>query len=95
MEIQSILLDSPDLFKEVYGFGSFFSKREFNDIDILGVSHRHSDPIQTHKIFRCFRERIHNLFKVNVDFLIFTEDEFRDRPLRDMDQLVILFPPTD
>jgi hypothetical protein len=77
----------------VYGFGSFFRDDVFNDVDLLFVL-----TPQTHALLPAFY-RIRNALdgvsselNIKIDLTVLTSSEFMERPLREMDSLVTLFP---
>ncbi len=77
--------------KVIYGFGSFFRREAFNDID-LAVVLSESDYYELESYY-ALRMEIDNLgarLGVAFDLSIFTEEEFGTQPLRDMSQLVFL-----
>jgi predicted nucleotidyltransferase len=89
-EIQSIISDKIDV-HAVYGFGSFFRSEDSQDIDILFVVRAScNEPL---KVFYEIQKSLLVLEKslgIKFDLLVLTEEEFRERPLRDMDSIVKL-----
>ncbi|KWV90881.1 hypothetical protein AUC45_05935 [Erythrobacter sp. YT30] len=90
MGIQYILDQCPSL-QSVWGFGSYFRGGLFNDIDILAVvdGDRAGLVKRIHQIRECFMG-LDREFGLKFNLLILTIEEFSERPLRDMDQLVLL-----
>lgn len=90
MEIRSLPI-SPLGVKAIYGFGSFFRGEPFNDIDLAVVwSSSTSDRLASYYKLKTELDRLADQLGVVVDLSVFTEDEFGDRPLRDMRELVLL-----
>lgn len=75
----------------IYGFGSFFRNKEYNDVDIIAVT---SAPVE--KLLGVHRKccadlgRFQQIFGIKVDFTLLTTDEFKDVPLRDRHELIEL-----
>lgn len=75
-----------------YGFGSFFRDEHYNDIDITFVTDSHDIMLlQTYDELKRILEKLGGQLSVTFDFLLFTEDEFLEQPLREMNNLTLLF----
>ena len=90
MEIRSIIDECASI-EEVWGFGSYFRGGCFNDVDILVIIDCERDRLMA--MVRHLRERFLELGRelgLKLGLLILTPKEFAERPLRDMDQLILL-----
>jgi predicted nucleotidyltransferase len=77
--------------KAIYGFGSFFRGVPFNDIDLAVVLSRStSRGLASYYELRVEFDQLARRLGVVFDLNVFTEDEFADRPLRDMHELLLL-----
>jgi predicted nucleotidyltransferase len=76
----------------VWGFGSFFRGDEgAKDIDLLAVVKRGNLNLEAIRTIRKQFNQVGNKFGLNVDLTILTCSEFAEKPLREMDELVLLF----
>jgi hypothetical protein len=72
----------------IFGFGSFFRGEPFNDVDLLFVFFGSTEDIITATArVSAICGLVENYISVPVHFLLLTEREFDEQPLRDMDQL--------
>lgn len=81
--------------KSVYGIGSFFHKRSFNDLDLVAVVDCRNDELVQHgaQIRGAFRD-LSTTLGISVDLTIFTLSEFARGPLRHMSSLVPIYERT-
>jgi predicted nucleotidyltransferase len=78
----------------VFGFGSFFRGESFRDIDVLAVtSPENKDTLRTYYLILDVLDSISGLIGCPVHLTVFTQDEFNDRPLQNMDELQTLWKP--
>lgn len=76
----------------VWGFGSFFRGDErAKDIDLLAVVKRGNLNLEAIRKIRKQFNKVGHKFGLNVDLTILTCSEFAEKPLREMDELVLLF----
>lgn len=76
----------------VFGFGSFFRGESFRDIDVLAVtSRRNTETLRTYYLVSDALNSISVRAGCPVHLTVFTPDEFSARPLRDMNELQILW----
>ncbi|WP_431523442.1 nucleotidyltransferase domain-containing protein [Mesorhizobium captivum] len=90
-EIRSIL-EGCSSFQSAWGFGSYFRGEAFKDVDILVVVDCERDKLLF--LTRQLKAEVLNLERelgMIFDLLILTVREFAQRPLRDMDQMVLLY----
>jgi predicted nucleotidyltransferase len=72
----------------VYGFGSFFKGKRFNDIDLLAVAvSDNSMPLSTFYKLSSALKSVEVLAKAPVHITLLTSAEYLSRPLRDMNEL--------
>lgn len=84
-------LEGCDRIHSIWGFGSFFRREEFSDIDVLVVvSSSGEQLLSDSKTIRANLLAIERRIGIPIDPLVLTATEFQSRPLRDMDQLVRL-----
>jgi predicted nucleotidyltransferase len=89
-EIRSTL-SCHDSIQSIWGFGSFFRQEKFDDIDILVVVTGSGEQLLSDsKAIRADLLAVENRIGTPIDPLILTLNEFKSRPLRDMDELVRL-----
>lgn len=75
----------------VFGFGSYFRKEVFSDIDLLFVvTVETSKLLQVKNMIEACCLQIQKDWGVPIDPLVITSREYREQPLRDFDQLVSL-----
>ena len=90
-EIQHIFLNKMDV-TGVYGFGSFFRKEPFNDIDILIVtSAKIEELISTYDFCDSKLSFLGRLMNYKFHMLMLTKEEYNSKPLLESDHLTILF----
>ncbi len=90
MEIQQIIPVLPDNC-EVYGIGSFFEGQHiFRDIDFVVVTSDSITPAYSTNEFRKAALKAGQELDVKFDITVFTRSEFAQRPLLNMDKLVLL-----
>lgn len=85
------ILDHCSGLQSVWGFGSYFRGDAFNDVDLLTVVD--CDRAELVKMTRQVRERFLKMDRelgLTLHLLVLTAEEFSERPLRDMDELVLL-----
>ena len=76
----------------VWGFGSFFRCEAYNDVDVLIVlSVPHEELTELTSALRSAFMIAERDLALQFDLLFLTPEEFSSRPLRDMDQLVLLY----
>ena len=86
-EILGTLVTDNDI--SVFGFGSFFRSGPYKDIDLLFVfSGPNKNLLATSKTMREICRVIQCKTGEVVHPIIVTDQEFKDNPLRDMDELV-------
>lgn len=91
MAIQSIASVETKL-KAVYGFGSAFRGESFRDIDILAVvGDDQARRLDAYYELRAALEIAVEEYGRPIHLTMLTEPEFRSRPLRDMNQLVMVW----
>lgn len=76
----------------VYGFGSAFRDELFSDIDILAVAK--DGPILALDTFYVLKAALHGATKIYgapVHLTMLTEIEFASRPLRHMNEIILLW----
>jgi predicted nucleotidyltransferase len=77
-------------FEVVFGFGSFFRGEAFNDIDLLAVA-----SFANRDTLHAYYELLDVLNSISlqrpIHLTVLTGDEFKSKPLRDMDQLQCLW----
>lgn len=89
-EIRSILQEHPEI-EEVYGFGSFFRKKPFNDIDLLFVfCCDEASLLVACKEIRTLISDASRKLDITLHLLMLTERELNEAPLRDMHELLPL-----
>jgi predicted nucleotidyltransferase len=94
-EIQSLPIRQLGV-KAIYGFGSFFRGKPFNDIDLaIVLSDSTSRGLLSYYELKSETDRLAVRFGIVFDLNVFTEDEFGQRPLRDMDELLPLASSPD
>lgn len=76
----------------VYGFGSFFRSNTFNDIDIAIVTDSNeADLLHTHRSVAKTIEGISQEVGSKIDFLLFTKEEFDQKPLLESGSMILIF----
>jgi len=76
----------------VYGFGSFFRQQGFRDIDLaVVIDSTGMESVEHFYRFASGFSALEQHLGVRFDFSFFTVSEFSRRPLRDMDQLYMLY----
>lgn len=90
-EIHDFFTKRPGSVISVYGFGSFFHKIFYKDIDLLFVIRPDGDLLYAYEISHDFSKFLEELFQTPIDFTVLTVPEFQRRPLRDMDSLIPLY----
>lgn len=86
-EIQYTIICQPNIVA-AYGFGSFFRHEQYNDIDILLVlKGNRLDLLDTYYSVKHSLKEALLLYKIEPDIICFTEREFNEKPLREMDHL--------
>jgi predicted nucleotidyltransferase len=93
-EIQIILADS-EFVASAWGFGSFFRSSKYNDIDVLVVVECDRNVLLN--VSNAIRSAFSDLeasVGVSLDLLILTSREFMERPLIEMDRIVLLYSNT-
>jgi predicted nucleotidyltransferase len=91
-EIQVILFGKSEI-HSIYGFGSFFRSEPFEDVDILVVLSATHDSLLD--IYYSTGERFRDLeikWSVPIHLTYLTVGEILEKPLRDMDSLIKLYP---
>ncbi len=77
--------------ESVWGFGSFFRGDVYNDVDVLIVlSAPREELTELTSALRSAFIIVERDFNLKFDLLFLTPEEFSSRPLRDMDQLVLI-----
>ena len=90
-EIRYITTELPDV-ASVFGFGSFFRNRPFNDVDILVVLLPNCQSLlSVYYDLKAAFEALETRHEICVDFTVLTSREYHEQPLRDMDSLIPLF----
>ncbi|MFT9251601.1 MAG: nucleotidyltransferase domain-containing protein [Acetobacter okinawensis] len=91
MEIRSTVESLPFV-QAVWGFGSYFRRETSRDIDLLVIVNCPIDELlHNTKTLRHAIAKLEDTFDQPIDLLIVTPTEFFERPLRDMDQLVMVY----
>lgn len=73
----------------VFGFGSFFRRDSFNDIDLLVVVDDHCDyPLQVFYDVKNILDDIGLEFGIAIDITYLSYSEYSRKPLRESDNLV-------
>lgn len=76
----------------IYGFGSFFRSNTFTDIDIAIVTNSsEADLLHTHRSVAKIIEGISQEVGSKINFLLFTKEEFDQKPLLESDSMVLIF----
>lgn len=76
----------------IYGFGSFFRNHLYNDIDLLIVADKNC--LELLKWYRYSKVKINTIFSefnATSDITFLTFNEFQEKPLLEMDNLVLLY----
>lgn len=90
MAIQRMLSALPDEC-DVYGIGSFFKGVErFRDVDLVVVTSDISTPATSTKQFRHSALQAGREIGIKFDITVLTRSEFAGRPLRDMEELILV-----
>lgn len=77
--------------KRVYGFGSFFRREKFCDVDLaVVVQPAVAASVSCYYAMKNEFDRAASNLCVPIDLTILTEEEFKERPLRDMHELILL-----
>lgn len=84
----------PDCVLKVFGFGSFFRKSDFDDVDLLIIvpPSKGSELASNVEVILRWMQDLEKFTGLNLHPLMLTSDEISDAPLRDMHELVPLFP---
>jgi predicted nucleotidyltransferase len=91
MAIRSITFVEKHL-DAVFGFGSFFRGEPFRDIDVLAVtSLENTETLRTYYLILEALASVSVRAGCPVHLTVFTPGEFSARPLRDMDELQLLW----
>lgn len=87
-EIRLRLQDRPDLFG-VFGFGSFFRKNSYNDVDILIVVNDNCNlPLQEFYIVKNILSKIEIEYNVLIDITYLSYTEYARKHLLESDLLI-------
>lgn len=87
-EIKSRLQDRPELFG-VFGFGSFFRSKIFNDVDLLVVVNDTCEfPLKEFYEVKEILDEIGLKFDLPIDITYLSYTEYARKPLRESDCLV-------
>jgi hypothetical protein len=91
MEIRSIASENRNL-AAVYGFGSFFRRTAYRDIDILAVAIMGCrNHLRAYYDFQRGAAHIGHKLSVSIDITFLTAREYQERPLLEMDTLIELY----
>lgn len=91
-EIRAFTINLNDIYG-VYGFGSFFRRAEFNDVDLLLVTAEQcEDSLQAYHHFTEYLRAIANKHNITFDVTPLTYTEYiSNPPLKEIDQLYELY----
>lgn len=91
IELISTALLTENNIVEVYGFGSFFRSNTFNDIDIAIVTNSTKDNLlETYYSTEKIMEKVSLNIGIKIDFLLFTKEEFEQKPLLESDRMTTI-----
>jgi len=85
-------ITKPDELYAIFGFGSFFRNELYRDVDILIVlMASQAYLVPTYDNIRESVQRLSKKSGIIFDITVLTIEEFRERPLREMDSLVTIY----
>lgn len=91
MEIQAIFTEQPDIYG-VYGFGSFFRREKYKDIDLLLVAtERCKSALEVFYQTKKVLDSLSSKLGVEIDITFLTYAEYLGKPLMESDNLTILY----
>ncbi len=91
MEIQYIFTEQPEIFG-VFGFGSFFRREKYNDIDLLLVSKENClSPLNTFYWAKTKLDKLAETICVEIDITFLTYSEYLRKPLLEAENLATLY----
>lgn len=80
-----------DQVKYVFGFGSYFKGKDFNDIDIMFVVNDFVGDLSPFFLIRNAVSSLSDYLEIRIDFVYVTKSEFDEQPLRDHEGLSLLY----